>query len=49
MAEKKIAKKFTIFFSVHQNCKTKKIAISKISKKIFVEKNVSKKKLETNF
>ena len=33
--EKKSQKKFTIFFSVHQNCKTKKFAISKISNKKF--------------
>ena len=32
---KKKQKKFTIFFSVHQNCKTKKFAISKISNKKF--------------
>ena len=37
VAEKKIAKKFTIFFSVHQNCKTKKFSISKISNKKFRE------------
>ena len=33
--KKKSQKKFTIFFSVHQNFKTKKFAISKISNKIF--------------
>ena len=33
--KKKLHKKFTIFFSVHQNCKTKKFAISKISNKKF--------------
>ena len=33
--KKKSQKKFTIFFSVHQNCKTKKFAISKISNKKF--------------
>ena len=35
VAEKKIAKKIYNFFSVHQNCKTKKFAISKISNKKF--------------
>ena len=35
IAEKKIAKKIKIFFSVHQNCKTKKFAISKISNEEF--------------
>ena len=35
IAEKKIAKKIKIFFSVHQNCKTKKFTISKISNKKF--------------
>ena len=35
IAEKKSKKKFTIFFSVHQKCKTKKFAISKISDKKF--------------
>ena len=35
IAEKKIAKKMYNFFSVHQNCKTKKLAISKISNKKF--------------
>ena len=33
--KKKSQKKFTIFFSVHQNCTTKKIEISKISNKKF--------------
>ena len=33
--KKKKQKKFTNFFSVHQNCTTKKIAISKISNKKF--------------
>ena len=33
--KKKSPKKFTIFFSVHQNCKTKKFAISQISNKNF--------------
>ena len=32
---KKIAKKIYNFFSVHQNCKTKKFALSKISNKKF--------------
>ena len=35
IAEKKSQKKFSIFFSVHQNCKTKTFAISKISNKKF--------------
>ena len=35
IAEKKIAKKIYNFFSVHQNCKTKKFAVSKISNKKF--------------
>ena len=35
MAEKKIATKIYNFFSVHQNCKTKKFAISNISNKKF--------------
>ena len=33
IAEKKIAKKIYNFFSVHQNCKTKKFGISKIPNK----------------
>ena len=33
--KKRSQKKFTIFFSEHQNCKTKKFAISKISNKKF--------------
>ena len=35
IAEKKIAKKIYNFFPVHQNCKTKKLAISKISNEKF--------------
>ena len=35
IAKKKIAKKICNFFSVYQNCKTKKSAISKISNKRF--------------
>ena len=37
ITEKKIATKIYNFFSVHQNCKTKKFAISKISNKKFRE------------
>ena len=33
--KKKSQKKFTIFFSVHRNCKTEKLAMSKISNKKF--------------
>ena len=35
IAEKKIAKKFYNFFSVHQNCETKKFALSNIWNKKF--------------
>ena len=35
IAEKKIAKRIYNFFSVHQNCKAKKLAITKISNKKF--------------
>ena len=35
--KKKWQKKFTIFFSVHRNCKTKKFAISTISNKEFLK------------
>ena len=43
IAKKKSQKECTIFFSVYQNCKTKKIAISKISNKKFRKKTVFRK------
>ena len=42
IAKKKLQKKFTMFFSVNQNCKTKKIAISKISNKKFRKHQIQK-------
>ena len=41
--KKKLQKKFTIFFSVYQNYKTKNFAISKISNKKFRKHQIRKK------